>query len=143
MINYKDIAQVKKIKTDKDEYEKLIAQLDGMDGSTDECGLIFDNDKTPSYEVYIYLDLIKGQVSDTNNNLNMCGFKDGILKTKLLQEFYGRAKKIEHDPLITLYEPRYQKPTISSNNKTRKAMPNQPKNNTRRQLPTQIPQPQQ
>ena len=52
-------------------------------------------------------------------------------------------KKIEHDPLITLYEPRYQKPTISSNNKTRKAMPNQPKNNTRRQLPTQIPQPQQ
>jgi hypothetical protein len=143
MINYKTPTDVKAIKTDKDEYEKLIAQLDEMNGSTDECGLIFDNDKTPSYEVYIYLDLIKGQVSDTNNNLNMCGFKDGILKTKLLQEFYGRAKKIEHDPLITLYEPRYQKPTISSN-KTRKSMPTQqPKNNTRRQLPTQIPQPQQ
>ena len=144
MINYKDIAQVKAIKTDKDAYDKLITQLDEMNGSTDECGLIFDNDKTPSYEVYIYLDLIKGQVSDTNKNLNMCGFKDGILKTKLLQEFYGRAKKIEHDPLITLYEPRYQKPTISSKNKTRKAMPTQqPNNNTRRQLPRQIPQRQQ
>ena len=144
MINYKTPTEVKAIKTDKDAYDKLIAQLDGMDGSTDECGLIFDNDKTPSYEVYIFLDLIKGQVSDTNNNLNMCGFKDGILKTKLLQEFYGRAKKIEHDPLITLYEPRYQKPTISSKNKTRKAIPRQQPNNiTRRQLPRQIPQRQQ
>lgn len=143
MINYKTNEQVKLLKTDKTEYDKLIAKLDEMDGSSDECGIIFDNDKSPSYEVYIFLDLIKGQVTDMNNNLNMCGFKDGILKTKFLQEFYGRSKKIEHDPLITMIEPRYQKPTISSKNKTRKAVPNQPNNMTRRQLPTQIPQPQQ
>ncbi len=143
MINYRTNEEVKLLKTDKTEYDKLIAQLDEMDGSSEECGIIFDNDKSPSYEVYIYLDLIKGQVTDTNNNLNMCGFKDGILKTKFLQEFYGRSKKIEHDPLITMIEPRHQKPTISSKNKTRKAIPNQPNNITRRQLPMQIPQPQQ
>lgn len=142
MINYN--VDVKLLKTDKTKYDKLIAQLDDMNGGSDECGIIFDNDKSPSYEVYIYLDLIKGQVTDTNNNLNMCGFKDGILKTKFLQEFYGRAKKIEHDPLITMIEPRYQKPTISSKNKTRKAIPRQQPNNiTRRQLPRQIPQRQQ
>jgi hypothetical protein len=142
MINYN--VDVKKLKTDKTEYDKLIAQLDEMNDSSEECGIIFDNDKSPSYEVYIFLDLIKGQVTDMNNNLNMCGFKDGILKTKFLQEFYGRAKKIEHDPLITMIEPRYQKPTISSKNKTRKAIPRQPPNNiTRRQQPRQIQQRQQ
>jgi hypothetical protein len=141
MINYKNTKQVKALKTEKDVYDKLITQLDMMADTRDtECGLIFDNDKSPSYEVYIYLDLIKGQVTDTNNNLNICGFKDGILKSKVMQMMYNRDKKIEHDPLITIYE----KPVISSKNKTRKAMPiQQPNNMTRRQLPTQIPQPQQ
>ena len=144
MINYADAQNVKQ----QDKYSKLVAKLTANTGETqaikpiasadkdsDQAGLIFDNDKTPSYEIYIFMDLIDGVVTDENrNNLNMCGFKDGVLLNKFRQLVEGRQKKIIHDPLMTITAPSHQKPTVSSNNKTRKqAVPTKSNNTTRKQ----------
>jgi hypothetical protein len=157
MINYKHASTVKT----PDVYKELVAKLTANTGETqesvdkasvakasddkssdakasDQAGLIFDNDKTPSYEIYIFMDLIDGVVTDENrNNLNMCGFKDGVLFNKFRQLVEGRQKKIIHDPLMTLTDkkkaPNHQKPTVSSNNTRKQAVPTKSNNTTRKQ----------
>jgi len=78
----------------------------------DTFGIIYDNNnvKIPKYEIYTYIDLIDGKVTDQNkNNLDLCNFRDELLFIKFTQLQNNENKNIiQHDPLVKMLQ---DKPT--------------------------------
>jgi hypothetical protein len=73
----------------------------------DKAGIIFDNNnvKTPKFEVYFYIDLIDGYVTDdSQTELDLCGFRDELLLIKFNQIMNDEIYALQHDPLIKVID---------------------------------------
>ena len=80
---------------------------------TDESGIIYDNNNvtTPKYEIYLYVDLIEGKVTDDNrDNLDLCTFRDELLLIKFNQLRNNEMYTLQHDPLIKMLQPTQSAP---------------------------------
>lgn len=78
----------------------------------DASGIIFDNNnvKTPKYEVYFYIDLVDGYVTDENQiELDLCKFRDELLLIKFNQIMNDEIYALQHDPLIKVVEKEKEK----------------------------------
>ena len=76
--------------------------------SDDEYGILYDNNNTttPKYEIYVYVDLIDGKITDDNqNDLNLCSFRDELLLIKFNQLRNNETYVLQHDPLIKILSP--------------------------------------
>ena len=74
----------------------------------DESGIIYDNNNvtTPKYEIYLYVDLIEGKITDDNrDNLDLCTFRDELLLIKFNQLRNNEIYTLQHDPLIKMLQP--------------------------------------
>lgn len=77
--------------------------------ANDETGIIYDNNNvtTPKYEIYTYVDLIDGKITDDNkNSLDLCTFRDELLLIKFNQLISDDTHTLQHDPLIKLLKPK-------------------------------------
>uniref|UniRef100_A0A6C0F2N4 Uncharacterized protein n=1 Tax=viral metagenome TaxID=1070528 RepID=A0A6C0F2N4_9ZZZZ len=85
-----------------------IQQTDLMPNiKNDKAGIIFDNNnvKTPKFEVYFYIDLIDGYVTDdSQSELDLCGFRDELLLIKFNQIMNDEIYALQHDPLIKVVD---------------------------------------
>jgi hypothetical protein len=71
----------------------------------DAFGIIYDNNNVtkPKYEIYMYMDLTDGKVTDENRDkLDLCTFRDELLLIKFTQLMNKNTNLIQHDPLIKL-----------------------------------------
>ncbi|MFY7728485.1 MAG: hypothetical protein ACOVRN_03100 [Flavobacterium sp.] len=71
----------------------------------DAFGIIYDNNNVtkPKYEIYMYMDLTDGKVTDDNrDNLDLCTFRDELLLIKFTQLMNKNTNLIQHDPLIKM-----------------------------------------
>jgi hypothetical protein len=71
----------------------------------DAFGIIYDNNNVtkPKYEIYMYMDLTDGKVTDENSDkLDLCTFRDELLLIKFTQLMNKNTNLIQHDPLIKL-----------------------------------------
>jgi hypothetical protein len=77
------------------------------DVTRDAAGIIFDNNnvKTPKFEVYFYIDLVDGYVTDDNKiELDLCTFRDELLLIKFNQIMNDEVYALQHDPLIKVVD---------------------------------------
>jgi hypothetical protein len=94
----------------------LVARVQHIDTplnkEIDAAGIIFDNNnvKTPKYEVYFYIDLVDGYVTDENQiELDLCKFRDELLLIKFNQIMNDEIYALQHDPLIKVVEKEKEK----------------------------------
>jgi hypothetical protein len=83
----------------------------------DAFGLIYDNNNVtkPKYEIYTYIDLTDGKITDENqDNLDLCTFRDELLFIKFTQLINNNII-IQHDPLIQLLPNKIPKQNITEN----------------------------
>jgi hypothetical protein len=86
----------------------------------DESGIIYDNNNvtTPKYEIYLYVDLIEGKITDDNrDNLDLCTFRDELLLIKFNQLRNNEIYTLQHDPLIKMLQPNQGAPNKGVTNK--------------------------
>jgi hypothetical protein len=86
----------------------------------DESGIIYDNNNvtTPKYEIYLFVDLIEGKITDDNrDNLDLCTFRDELLLIKFNQLRNNEIYTLQHDPLIKMLQPNQGAPNQGSPNK--------------------------
>jgi len=91
--------------------KNLVARIQKTDSPPDEtrdaAGIIFDNNnvKTPKFEVYFYIDLVDGYVTDDNKiELDLCTFRDELLLIKFNQIMNDEVYALQHDPLIKVVD---------------------------------------
>jgi hypothetical protein len=89
------------------EIKRLIEEIQspGKIAEKDAFGIIYDNNNVskPKYEIYMYMDLTDGKVTDENrDNLDLCTFRDELLLIKFTQLMNKNASLIQHDPLIKM-----------------------------------------
>jgi hypothetical protein len=89
------------------EIRRLIEEIQspGKIVEKDAFGIIYDNNNVakPKYEIYMYMDLTEGKVTDENrDNLDLCTFRDELLLIKFTQLMNKNASMIQHDPLIKM-----------------------------------------
>jgi hypothetical protein len=89
------------------EIRRLIEEIQspGKIVEKDAFGIIYDNNNVakPKYEIYMYMDLTDGKVTDENrDNLDLCTFRDELLLIKFTQLMNKNASMIQHDPLIKM-----------------------------------------
>ena len=80
-------------------------QNPGKIAEKDAFGIIYDNNNVtkPKYEIYMYMDLTDGKVTDDNrDNLDLCTFRDELLLIKFTQLMNKNSNLIQHDPLIKI-----------------------------------------
>lgn len=71
----------------------------------DAFGIIYDNNNVakPKYEIYMYMDLTDGKITDENrDSLDLCTFRDELLLIKFTQLMNKNTNLIQHDPLIKM-----------------------------------------
>ena len=71
----------------------------------DVFGIIYDNNNVakPKYEIYMYMDLTDGKITDENrDSLDLCTFRDELLLIKFTQLMNKNTILIQHDPLIKM-----------------------------------------
>jgi len=93
------------------------------DVTRDAAGIIFDNNnvKTPKYEVYFYIDLVDGYVTDDNDTeLDLCTFRDELLLIKFNQIMNDEVYALQHDPLIKVLEKEKDKEKEKEKEKVKK-----------------------
>ena len=80
-------------------------QNPGKITGADTFGIIYDNNNVskPKYEIYMYMDLTDGKITDENrDNLDLCTFRDELLLIKFTQLMNKNTNLIQHDPLIKM-----------------------------------------
>lgn len=115
----KDVQLIKKIRNinqktypdfNYDNIMKLIVKLQKPGKFTineveDKFGIIYDNNNVtkPKYEIYMYIDLTEGKITDENkDDLDLCTFRDELLLLKFNQLVNNNNYTLQHDPLIKL-----------------------------------------
>ena len=106
----KKIVNIKKNEFSVDSIRSLVKNLQmptKPKPADDETGIIYDNNNvtTPKYEIYTYVDLIEGKITDDNkNSLDLCTFRDELLLIKFNQLINDETSILQHDPLIKLLD---------------------------------------
>ena len=106
----KKIVNIKKNEFSVDSIRSLVKNLQmptKPKPADDETGIIYDNNNvtTPKYEIYAYVDLIEGKITDDNkNSLDLCTFRDELLLIKFNQLINDETSILQHDPLIKLLD---------------------------------------
>lgn len=135
----KDVQLIKKIRNinqktypdfNYDNIMKLIVKLQKPGKFTineveDKFGIIYDNNNVtkPKYEIYMYIDLTEGKITDENkDDLDLCTFRDELLLLKFNQLVNNNNYTLQHDPLIKLLPAEKIKPT-DTDNKTKRDVP--------------------
>jgi len=123
----KDVQMIKKIRNinqktypdfNYDNIMKLIGKLQKPGKFTineveDKFGIIYDNNNVtkPKYEIYMYIDLTEGKITDENKDyLDLCTFRDELLLLKFNQLVNNNNYTLQHDPLIKLLPTEKTKP---------------------------------
>jgi hypothetical protein len=121
----KDIKLIKKIEN-LEKYKEFNAETvksltqkiqksDEPNPEKDESGIIYDNNNvtTPKYEIYLYVDVIEGKVTDDNrDNLDLCTFRDELLLIKFNQLRNNEMYTLQHDPLIKILASKKDEPKL-------------------------------
>ncbi len=113
-VNYQDFS-FKKMKEFIDKLSNTNAN--NMDQTNDGFGIIYDNNNVskPKYEIYMYVDLINGKITDANKDkIDLCSFRDELLLTKFTQLMNYNTHNLQHDPLIQLLSVDKPKPNITA-----------------------------
>jgi hypothetical protein len=92
---------------DFDKIKGLIDEIQNPEkiSENDAFGIIYDNNNVskPKYEIYMYMDLTDGKITDENrDNLDLCTFRDELLLIKFTQLMNKNTNLIQHDPLIKM-----------------------------------------
>jgi hypothetical protein len=129
-------------KFDFETMQKFINQLSDTNNiKPQEFGIIYDNNNVtkPKYELYMYVDLISGKITDENKDkIDLCSFRDELLLIKFNQLINGNTHIIQHDPLIKILKEKTATAAVKTATaavktaKAKPAMPSQGGNTTRR-----------